>query len=107
MQQKSQDTYPDEVAKLKGFFDEALGRSWARIKKCGISFGKWISCNSDVLPLVLDTSDLNAALSAKGQWVDVVGPLRRLTSTSQAVKLVFEMLDPRFQARSSGSTCRN
>ena len=85
----SQDTYADDVATLRVFFDKALGRSWAKIKNCGVSLGNWIACNSDVLPLVLDMSDVNAALSAKGQWVDVAGPLRRLTCNSQVGMLMF------------------
>ena len=62
----SQGTYPDEVAKLRGFFDEALGRSWTKIKNWDNSLGNWIACNNEVLLLVLGTNDLNTALSAKG-----------------------------------------
>ena len=68
-----QESMKHDISVMRPLFDPSLARQYLRLKKAGVQVLTWLQTHMDLAIMLLDKSDLEAVMGAKGGW-GTVGP---------------------------------
>ena len=73
----------------KSLFDRALSNQYGAQRKKGVSVRAWLEANVDLGSLLMPSEDIQAVLSAEGDWKSVARPIRRLHELRATGEAIF------------------
>lgn len=79
----------DELAAMRNLFDGALARQYLRLKKAGGQVLTWATTHMDLALLLVDKTDVDTVIQAKGNSAEVGPQVSRLTSAGHLGRELF------------------
>ena len=81
-------TMNDEIEHMKGTFDAALSKRFAKMKSQGVGASTWLTAHMSQRRLVMDMNDLDAVVAAGDNLQGVTAQLSRLIVGSRTGEAV-------------------